>query len=149
MDYQVGATLAAALRDIYKIYFPFSQPLPADLVEALRGVVPDNTLAVARWAVAPAPELNIPGFLGSSHSAGRTRAVTVGDLMIFPRMPQLLDRADVEWLLHELRHVEQHRTLTRVILESVDASSVQYVRQSEALEQDAVEVAAERIRELR
>jgi hypothetical protein len=111
--------------------------------------VPDNTLAVARWAVAPAPELNIPGFLGSSHSAGRTRAVTVGDLMIFPRMPQLLDRADVEWLLHELRHVEQHRTLTQVILESVDALSVQYVRQSEALEQDAVEVAAERIRELR
>lgn len=137
-DQAVAMPVAAALRDAYKAYFAYAQPLPHDLAMMLNRVVPPHVLANAKWAVGNLPDLTLPGFLNSGYTVfGYGHCVTIGNIMIFSRMPDLSQKDDVIWLLHELFHIEQYMRYSTNALESIDGFAVDYVRTYNSMENDA------------
>jgi hypothetical protein len=131
--------VAAALRDAYKVYFSYSTPIDPQLAAMLSRVVPPQVLAAPpRWAVGNTPDLTLPGFLNSGHTAfGQGHAVTIGNIMIFSRMPNLADANDVIWLLHEMFHIEQYMRYSNDPLESIDGFAVDYVQNYSQMENEA------------
>lgn len=141
--------VAAAMRDAYRVYITYSYPLPPQLMQVLSRVVPPHVLQGARWAVGRTPDMTVPGFLNSGHRAfGQDHAVTLGNLMIFSRMPDLDDEGDCIWLLHELFHVEQYWRYSNNALEAIDGFAVDYVRNYSAMEQEAQNNAVQRYQAL-
>lgn len=137
--------VAAALRDAYKTYVAYAYPLPPQLVQMLSRVVPQHVIVSARWSVGNTPDLTLPGFLNSGHTvAGYGHCVTIGNIMIFSRMPDLSQKADVIWLLHELFHIEQYMRYSTNALESIDGFAVDYVRSYNAMEGNAQNQAVNR-----
>jgi hypothetical protein len=130
--------VAAALRDAYKTYFNYSQPLPPQLAMMLGRVVPPQVVNAARWSVGNTPDMTVPGFLNSGHTAfGQNHAVTVGNIMIFSSMPNLNRSDDVVWLLHEMFHIEQYMRYSGNPLESIDGFAVDYIRNYSGMEDEA------------
>ena len=130
--------VAAAMRDAYKVYVSHSVPLDPNPVQALSRVVPQHVLAAARWTVGNTPDMTAPGFLNSGHSAfGQAHAVTLGNLMIFSKMPDLNNANDWIWLIHELFHIEQYMRYSMNIFESIDGFAVDYVRNYGGMENEA------------
>jgi hypothetical protein len=130
--------VAAALRDAYKTYFTYSQPLPPQLAMMLGRVVPPQVVNAARWSVGNTPDMTVPGFLNSGHTAfGQNHAVTVGNIMIFSSMPNLNRSDDVVWLLHEMFHIEQYMRYSGNPLESIDGFAVDYIRNYSGMEDEA------------
>lgn len=141
--------VAAALRDAYKTYITYSIPLPPQFEALLGRAVPPRVLGVARWAVGNAPDFSLPGYLNSSHTAyGQAHAVTVGNVMIFSRMPNLANADDVIWFLHELSHIEQYMSYSDNWLEAIDGLSIDYILNYSTLEKHAQDSALERYKTL-
>ncbi|SFK01649.1 hypothetical protein [Bradyrhizobium sp. cf659] len=136
LDQLAAVPVAAAMRDAYKVYAPRSQPLSPQLINYLRGVVPINVLASARWTVGNVPNLTVPGFLNAANEAGGNGfAVTLGNVMIFSRMPD--PNTDMTWLLHEMFHIEQYMRFSDNPLESIDGFAVAYIQHYNAMENEA------------
>ena len=143
MDQLTAVPVAAAMRDAYKVYAPRATPLPPQLVSHLSSVVPVNLLMAARWTVGNVPNLTVPGFLNAANEAvGNGFAVTLGNVMIFSRAPD--PRTDIEWILHELFHIEQYARFSNDYLESIDGFAVQYIKHFQSLESEAQNAAEQR-----
>ncbi len=141
--------VAASMRDAYRVYVTYSYPLHPDVVRALSRVVPMHVLGAARWAVGNTPDMTVPGFLNSGHRVfGQDHAVTLANVMIFSRMPDLSDEGDVTWLLHELFHIEQYMRYSPHPLEAIDGFAVDYVRNYSRMESEAQDNAVARFERL-
>lgn len=129
--------VSAALHDAYDVYAPHARPLPPDLKRAMFGVVPTQIIEDVRFVLGNLPDLTLPGFLNSAHQAGGSdHAVTIGNIVVFSRAPDVLDEADLHWVLHEVRHVQQYRELG-----GIDGFAFAYVKDWSALEDDAEDAA--------
>ena len=76
-------------------------------------------------------------------------AVTIGNLIIFSREPDLTDYNDLLWLLHEIHHVEQYAKYSGDVLESIDGFALGYISNYSSIERDAQNSALYRIEQLR
>lgn len=147
----VAGPLAASLRDAYKVYFNYSYPLPPQIVQVLSTVMPQDVAMSARWAVGSTPNFTVPGFLNFGNEAfgSSGHAVTIGNVMIFSRWPDLSTTSGWNWLLHELRHIEQYKRYNYTEpFEAIDGFCVEYVRNWKNLEQDAETTAQARLVQL-
>jgi hypothetical protein len=130
--------LAASLRDAYKVYSGHAGPLDPQLIQLLSRVVPMQVLVAARWTAGNTPDMTVPGFLNSGHSAfGQPFAVTIANVMIFSQMPDLNTQNGVIWLLHEMFHIEQYMRYSSDLLESIDGFAVDYIGNYNAMENEA------------
>lgn len=145
----VAGPLAASLRDAYKVYWSHSAPLPPELIQVLLTVVPSQVVYAARWTLGSTPNFTVPGFLNAGHKAfGGGHAVTIGNVMIFSRMPNLQDADDWRWLLHEMGHIEQYMRYSSDALESIDGFCVDYIQNYNRIEQEAENMATSRQNEM-
>jgi hypothetical protein len=146
----VAGPLAAALRDAYKAYNSYGIPLDRDLANFLSSVVPGQVLSNAIWTVGNTPDFTVPGFLNAGYeAAGSGHAVTIGNLMIFSRPLDFRDWGDINWLMHEMRHVEQYMSYSPNKLESIDGFAVDYISSWQSMENDAQNAADNRQQMLR
>jgi hypothetical protein len=141
--------VAAAMRDAYKTYLPYSVPLDPQTKYVLSRVVPMPVLEAARLSFGKTPDMTVPGFLNFGHSvAGNDHAVTLANLMIFSRPPNLQTRDGLIWLLHELFHVEQYFRYSGHPLEAIDGFAVDYIQHYGRMEDEAQNVAVARFNQL-
>jgi hypothetical protein len=130
--------VAASMRDAYKVYVSYSVPLHPGVQQQVSVVVPGGLLGYSRIAVGNVPDFTVPGFLNAANSTiGNDHAVTLGNLMIFSRWPDLTNCSDIDWLLHELYHVNQYSRYSANVLESIDGFAVDYVGHFNSMEEDA------------
>lgn len=130
--------LAAALRDAYKVYWGYSVPLDMRLKHTLSVAVPPYILNSSRVVIGKTPNLTVPGFLNAANKTfGHDHAVTIGDMIIFSRFPQVNNCNDLYWFLHELQHVAQYMGYSNQPLEAIDGFSVEYVRNYSRVERNA------------
>jgi hypothetical protein len=142
--------VAAAMRDAYKVYIGHSSPLSPQLIQVLSRMVPMHVLNAARWTVGNTPDMTVPGFLNSAHSAfGQPHAVTLANVMIFSQMPDLNTASGAVWLLHELFHIEQYMRYSPDVLESIDGFAVDYIGNYNAMENEAQTNAEQRFNSMR
>ncbi len=109
------------------------RPLPAPVRELMRGLLPDELLAQARYTVSiDAPTL--PALLNRGHREllDQDHAVSVPDLIIFSREPTFASAADARWWGHELGHLLQYRHWG-----GTAAFAQRYVDDYQAVERDA------------
>jgi hypothetical protein len=140
-----AAPLAAALRDAYKAYQGFAGPLDSRVIQILSHVVPMNVLQAARITVGATPDMSVPGMLNAGHEVfGGGHAVTIANVIIFSRPINWADLNDWNWLLHELRHVEQYMQYSSNLLESIDGFAVDYMDHYNSIENDAQNTANSR-----
>lgn len=140
-----AAPVAAALRDAYKVYAPYSVPLHPQLQRVLERVVPFQVLSAARIVVGAMPDLSVPGMLNAGYEVARGgHAVTIGNVIIFSRPLNFNDLNDWNWLLHELRHVEQYMSYSSDVFESIDGFAVNYIAHYNSVENDAQNAADQR-----
>jgi hypothetical protein len=84
------------------------------------------------------PDFTVPGFLNSANEVfGTAHAVTIGNIMIFSRFPDLRYVNDWHWLLHEMRHIDQYMSFSAEALESIDGFAVDYIQNYKSMEHDA------------
>ena len=144
----VALPVAAELRDSYNIYIGQSQSLPPNVQALLIRVVPENIVRSARVVTADIPNFTFPGFMNAGYSAaGSGHAVTIGNLIIFSRHLNN-EYGDWEWLLHELHHIEQYAAKSPSLGESIDGFAVDYVQYPANMEEEARQVAAQRVQAL-
>lgn len=130
--------LAAALRDAYKVYWPYSGSLDPQLQQFLSPAVPWQVLQTARISIGGSPDLTVPGMLNAGYEAfNQGHAVTIGNIMIFSHNLDFNDCRDVHWLIHELRHVSQYMGYSSDVLESIDGFAVDYMTSYNSMEDDA------------
>lgn len=140
-----AAPLAAAMRDAYKVYIGHSAPIHPNVGRILSYVVPPQVLAAARITVGAVPDFSVPGMLNAAHeAAGRGHAVALGNLIIFSRPLNFADLGDWNWLLHELRHIEQYMAFSMDALEAIDGFAVNYMYHHQSVEDDAQSSANQR-----
>jgi len=148
MDQLAAVPVAAAMRDAYKMYAPNAMPLDPQLINYLSRVVPMNVLLSARWTVGNVPNFTVPGFLNAGYeAAGRSHAVTLGNVMIFSQTPD--PNSDLTWMLHEMFHIEQYMRYSMDPLESIDGFAVEYVQHFNSMENEAENAAQQRFANLR
>ena len=130
--------VAASLRDAYKIYLPYSVPLDPRLQMVLGRAISPYIVSSVRVAFGNTPNFTAPGFLNYGHTRfGVDHAVTIGNLIIFSRMPNLSDPSDVNWFLHEIHHVEQYASHSGQVLEAIDGFAIDYLNHSNSMENNA------------
>lgn len=138
--------VAAAMRDAYKMYLPYGSPPDPMLLQYLSPVVPPHVLSAALFTVGATPDFTVPGMLNAGYElAGNRHAVTLGNLVIFSSQPDLSLCDDLNWVLHELFHVEQYMTYSSDIFESIDGFAVDYTYNFSEIEDDAQNTADERM----
>lgn len=127
--------LAAALRDAYKRNQGNCRPFANNILYANF----DNTVVSrACWVVNSTPDFTVPGFLNAGYNAnGEAHAVTIGNIVIFSRAPDLNDPSDVQWVFHELQHVRQYMNYSSNWLEAIDGFAVDYINHYNSMERDA------------
>lgn len=141
----VAMPVAASLRDAYKLYLPYSTPLDPRAQAILSRVMPMGIVSGARIAIGNTPNFTLPGFLNYGHERfGSGHAVTIGNLMIFSRPLNSNSLEDWNWLLHELRHIEQYSGYSGNVMEAIDGFSVNYVYHYKSIENDAQGAADQR-----
>lgn len=141
--------VAAAMRDAYKMYIDYSSPLDPQLQQYLSVVVDWRVVSQARITVGSTPDFTIPGFLNAAYEAsGSGHAVTLGNLMVFSRQPDLSTCDDFIWLLHEMRHIQQYMGYSNNVLESIDGFAVDYIDNYGGMEDDAEATAQQQILQL-
>lgn len=125
--------LTTALEHAYQSHIERAQPLPAAVREFLAPLFPADILERARYAVSQ-DELTLPSVLNQTHKAlfGQDHAVSVDHLIVFSRDPGLERASDAHWWAHELAHHLQYRRLG-----SIEAFAAEYVRDFQAIEQEA------------
>ena len=138
--------IAASLRDAYKIYLPYSVPLDPRLQMLLGRVMSPYIAGSVRVAFGATPNFTLPGFLNYGHTRfGNDHAVTIGNLIIFSRAPNLTDANDAQWFLHEIHHVEQYASHSGDVLEAIDGFSIDYLNHWHSMENQADNSANQRL----
>jgi hypothetical protein len=134
----VSGPVAASLRDAYKYYSRYAEPLRAREIEILSRAVPVNTLREARIAIGRLPDLSLPGFLNSANQATADGyAVTIADLIVFSQDINLNNDTELLWLLHELQHSRQYAKYGSNWGEAIDGFAGAYVKDYSKFERDA------------
>ncbi len=134
----VAAPVAASLRDAYKNYYPYSVPLDPNLQRIFSYAYPPQVVYNTRWVVGNTPNFTLPGFLNAGHEAfGGGHAVTIGNLIIFSRVPNMSNVDDRIWVLHEIKHAVQYSGYSSSVPESIDGFSVDYLMHYNSMESDA------------
>jgi hypothetical protein len=142
--------VAAAMRDAYKVYIGYGVPLDPQTKMILSRVVPIQVLEAARIAIGKTPDFTVPGFLNAANEAqGGGHAVTLANLIIFSRPPNLFTQDGLIWLLHELFHIEQYMRYSGHPLEGIDGFAVEYTQHYKAMEAEAQNMAVQRFNMLR
>lgn len=133
---QLGALAAAQLQveldHAYRHHIGNSLPLPPEVQQFLRGLLPDDIIDDARYTVSlDAPTL--PDLLnrGNRELLGLDHAVSVRNLVIFSRQPTFASAGDARWWAHELGHHLQYQRW------GLEEFARRYVTDFAALEQEA------------
>lgn len=133
---QLGALAAAQLQveleHAYRHHIDSSLPLPPEVAQFLRGLLPDDIIDAARYTVSlDAPTL--PDLLnrGNRELLGLDHAVSVRNLVIFSREPTFASAGDARWWAHELGHHLQYQRW------GVEGFAQRYVTDFQALEREA------------
>ena len=132
----VGAPLAAAIHAARDRFINSSQPIPADVKQALASYFDPNTLARARYAIGSV-EIALPNLIiqGRKLFGDGDWAVTVDDIIVFPRDPGGYQQ-NCEWWAHELTHVQQYGQW------GVEQFAYNYVKGYHSVEDEAINHAA-------
>jgi hypothetical protein len=125
--------LAAALSRAYTTHIGNARPLPRKVQEFLRGLLPDATIARARFTVSN-DSTTLPGLLNQGHRAymQQDNAVSIDNLIIFSREPTFASGTDARWWAHELGHHLQYQRLG-----GIEGFARAYVLDFQKLEADA------------
>jgi len=134
----IAMPLAAAIRDAHSKFDAQAQPFPQDVKIILGQVIPRDILERARYTVGDI-KISLPtaitsggAFLGlfSRRFSGEI-AVTLDDIIVFPREVNFSDLDDLEWISHEIFHVKQYRDW------GIDQFSFNYLKNKQAVEDQA------------
>ena len=132
----VALPLAAAIRDAENKYSGSAKPVPPEIAELLRPVIPVEVLSRARYSVDNL-KISLPSIINSGQQLfGNEYAVTVNSVIVFEREPDPDDINDLEWWAHELHHVYQYQVW------GVDQFAFNYLKDSGRVEAEARNSAA-------
>jgi hypothetical protein len=123
----IAMPLAAALRDAHSQYGGQAQPIPDEVKTILAPLVPADVLGRARYTVGTF-KLSLPDFI---EGLKPENAVTIDDVIVFPRQPDFSDTDDLAWLVHELKHVKQFQDW------GIDEFAFNYLKNYHAVEDQA------------
>lgn len=105
----IGLPLAVEIDRAERAHMASAMPIPEDVKNALRGLIPDEVLEAARYTVGEL-EITLPNTVNGAQRLfgghGTGHAVVVGHVIVFSRAPG----ASYGWWAHELTHVHQYRT---------------------------------------
>jgi Domain of unknown function (DUF4157) len=104
------------------------RPIPPGVYRALLGYFPSTLLQKCRYATGDARALTLPAL---AFAYGDATAITLGDVVLF-RNEQLAE-TDLKLWAHELTHVMQYQRW------GIDGFAERYVRDSHAVEQEAID----------
>lgn len=113
LRYILGIPLAAAIREAKDRFTAIAQPIPADVKqELLKRGFDAKTLEVARYAIGSL-EIALPNFVSQyeKYYQHQDMAVTVDNIIVFPKDPGTKYIENCTWWAHELTHVKQYREL--------------------------------------
>jgi len=100
--------LAAAVRAAREKFKNKALPIPQELKNYLRGILPDETIKRAKYAVGKV-EITLPNIVNNiAIRNNANHAVTVDDIIVFFRTPKSFSE-DPCWWIHEMIHVDQYR----------------------------------------
>lgn len=128
--------LAAAIRDARNKHIGSSKPVPDDLKKLFAPVIPAHILNRARYVVGDL-QISMPTAINKSQKMfGNEHAVTVDDVIVFSREPDLDNASDIEWWAHELHHVFQYTNW------GVDLFAYRYAKNYSRVENEAEQAAS-------
>jgi hypothetical protein len=104
------------------------RPIPPGVYRSLLGYFPPALLQRCRFAAGTSPALTLPAL---AFSYGDATAITLGDVVLFKS--DRVAEADLKVWAHELTHVMQYQRW------GVDGFAERYVRDSAAVEQEAID----------
>ncbi len=104
------------------------RPVPAGVYRSLLGYFPATLLHKARFAVGSVTPLSLPAL---AFRYGDAIAMTLGDVVLFKSEPAA--QSDLKVWAHELTHVMQYQRW------GIDGFADHYVRDSSAVEQEAID----------
>jgi hypothetical protein len=124
--------LAAAIRDAHSKYSAAAKPFPPEVKSLLGQVIPTDILERARYTVGDL-KISLPSIIanGAKLFGEDELAVTIDDIIVFPRNIDFNDINDLVWTGHELFHVKQYRDW------GVDQFAFNYLKNSRAVEDQA------------
>jgi hypothetical protein len=100
--------LAAAIRAARNKHLAGARPLPQEVKRALTGLIPPQTLNIAKYCVGTV-DITLPNFIGrGAQFMGNDYAVVVDDIIVFNDDPPSFSDASF-WWTHEVAHVDQYR----------------------------------------
>ena len=128
----VGAPLAASIHAARDRFINSSSPIPADVKQALAPYFDQNTLDRARYAIGSV-EIALPNLISQGRKlfGDGDWAVTVDDIMVFPRDPGSYQQS-CQWWAHELTHVQQYAKW------GVEQFAYNYVKGYHSVEDEAI-----------
>jgi hypothetical protein len=104
------------------------RPIPPSAYRSLLGYFPAALLQNCRWAVGNSGALTLPAL---AFSYGDATAITLGDVVLFKN--ERIAETGLKVWAHELTHVMQYQRW------GIDGFAERYVRDSRAVEQEAVD----------
>jgi hypothetical protein len=104
------------------------RPIPPTVYRALLGYFPATLLQKCRFAVGNSRPLTLPAL---AFSYGDATAITLGDVVLFKN--ERVAETDMKVWAHELTHVMQYQRW------GIDGFAGRYVRDSNAVEQEAID----------
>ena len=104
------------------------RPIPAGIYRALLGYFPSALLRTCRFSAVGSHALAMPAL---AFSYGDATAITVGDVILFKN--ERVAENDLKVWAHELTHVMQYQRW------GIDGFAQHYVRDSNAVEQEAID----------
>ena len=104
------------------------RPIPPGIYRSLLGYFPAALLQRCRFAVGSSRALTLPAL---AFSYGDATAITLGDVVLF-KSERVAD-SDLKTWAHELTHVMQYQRW------GIDGFAERYVRDSSAVEQEAID----------
>jgi hypothetical protein len=107
------------------------RPIPPGIYRALLGYFPSALLQRCRFATGSSRALTLPAL---AFSYGDATAITLGDVVLFKN--ETVARSDLKVWAHELTHVMQYQRW------GIDGFAARYVRDSAAVEQEAIDNAS-------
>ena len=138
----IAMPLASAIRDAHSKFAAQAQPFPSEVKKLLGLVVPPDILERARYTVGdvkislPTAIKGVNAFLGAvtgdHEKFSKDIAVTLDDIVVFPRQLDFNDIDDLVWTGHELFHVKQYRDW------GIDQFAFNYLKNHNAVEDQAV-----------
>jgi len=127
-DRVVAAPLGAALRAAEKQFLPEAKPLPANVMDFMKGKYPNDVLTKARYAIGSI-SISAPDLINATQKIayGDDNAVTVGSVTVFSTEPG----QDFHWWAHELQHQVQYNAW------GIDEFAYRYLTNCHGVESEA------------